>query len=55
VIHAWGTEGLGWTPEQVEARLAGLGDELLGIYAHADDEGITTAEAAERIARARIG
>jgi leucine dehydrogenase len=55
VIHAWGTEGLGWTPEQVEARLAGLGDELLGIYARADDEGITTAEAAERIARARIG
>ena len=55
VIHAWGTEGLGWTPEQVEARHVGLGDTLLEIYARADAEGITTAEAAERIARARIG
>jgi leucine dehydrogenase len=55
VIHAWGTEGLGWTPEQVEARLARLGDELLAIYARAEAEGIATAEAAERIARARIG
>ena len=55
VIHAWGTEGLGWTPEQVEARHVGLGATLLEIYAHADAEGITTAEAAERIARARIG
>jgi leucine dehydrogenase len=55
VIHAWGTEGLGWTPEQVEARLAGLGDELVGIYERAEAEGSTTAEAAERIALARIG
>ena len=55
VIHAWGTEGLGWTPDQVEARLAALGDELLGIYARAEADGITTAEAAERIARSRIG
>jgi leucine dehydrogenase len=55
VIHAWGTEGLGWTPEQVEARLAGLGDELVGIYERAEIEGVTTAEAAERIARSRIG
>jgi leucine dehydrogenase len=55
VIHAWGTEGLGWTPEEVEARLAGLGDELRRIYRRAEDEGITTAEAAEHIARARIG
>jgi leucine dehydrogenase len=55
VLHAWGTEGLGWTPEQVEDRLRGLGDALLEIYARAEAEGVTTAEAAERIARARIG
>jgi leucine dehydrogenase len=54
VLHAWGAEGLAWTPEQVEERHAGLGDALLDIYAHAEAEGITTAEAAERIARARI-
>ena len=54
VLYAWGTEGLGWTPEQVEARHQGLGDELVEIYERAEAEGITTAEAAERIARARI-
>jgi leucine dehydrogenase len=54
VIHAWGTEGLGWSPDQVEARHAGLADTLSEIYARADAEGITTAEAAERIARARL-
>lgn len=55
VLYAWGTEGLGWTPDQVEARHVGLGDTLAEIYARAEDEGTTTAEAAERIARARIG
>jgi leucine dehydrogenase len=55
VLYAWGTEGLGWTSDQVEARHAGLGDALAEIYARAEGEGITTAEAAERIARARIG
>jgi leucine dehydrogenase len=54
VLHAWGREGLGWTPAEVEARHAGLGDTLEEIYERAEAEGITTAEAAERIARARI-
>ena len=54
VIHAWGTEGLGWSPEEVEARHRGLGDVLLEIYARADVEGTSTAEAAERVARSRI-
>jgi leucine dehydrogenase len=54
VLYAWGTEGLGWTPDQVEARHVGLGDALAAIYTRAEDEGTTTAEAAERIARARI-
>jgi leucine dehydrogenase len=55
VLYAWGTEGLGWTSDQVEARHVGLGTVLAEIYTRAEDEGITTAEAAERIARARIG
>jgi leucine dehydrogenase len=54
VIHAWGTESLGWTPEQVEARLAGIGDSLAEIYARAEAEGVTTEEAAERLARSRL-
>jgi leucine dehydrogenase len=54
VLYAWGTEGLGWTLEQVEARHQGLGDELIGIYERAEAEGISTAESAERIARARL-
>ena len=54
VIYAWGTESLGWSPEQVEARLAGIGDSLVEIYANAEAEGITTEAAAERLARARL-
>jgi leucine dehydrogenase len=54
VLHAWGREGLGWTPEQVEERHAALGDALAEIYARAEADGISTAEAAEWIARARI-
>lgn len=54
VLHAWGREALGLTPEQVEERHVGLGQALLEIYARAETEDITTAEAAERIARSRI-
>jgi leucine dehydrogenase len=54
VLHAWGREGLGLTAEQVEERHAALGDALTEIYLRAEDDGISTAEAAERIARARI-
>jgi leucine dehydrogenase len=54
VLYAWGVETLGWTPEEVEARLAGIGDALGEIFARSDAEGITTEEAAERIARSRL-
>jgi leucine dehydrogenase len=54
VIHAWGTESLGWSPEQVEARLAGIGDSLAEIYARAEAEGVSTEIAAERLARSRL-
>jgi leucine dehydrogenase len=54
VIYAWGTESLGWSPEQIEARLAGIGESLAEIYARADAEGVTTETAAERLARSRL-
>jgi leucine dehydrogenase len=54
VIHAWGTESLGWDPATVEERLAGIGDSLNAIFVRADAEGITTEAAAERLARSRL-
>jgi leucine dehydrogenase len=54
VIHAWGTESLGWDPETVEARLAGIGDSLAEIYRRAEADGITTEAAAEQLARSRL-
>jgi leucine dehydrogenase len=54
VLHAWGQEMLGWSPEVVEERHAGIGDTLTAIYERAEADRITTAEAAERIARSRL-
>jgi leucine dehydrogenase len=54
VLHAWGKEMLGWSPEAVEERHAGIGDALTAIYERAEADGITTAEAAEQIARSRL-
>ena len=54
VIHAWGRESLGWDPETVEGRLAGIGDSLREIYRRAESEDITTEAAAERVARSRL-
>jgi leucine dehydrogenase len=55
VIHAWGTESLGWSSDEVEARLAAIGGSLAEIYARAEEEQITTEAAAEAIARSRLG
>jgi leucine dehydrogenase len=54
VIHAWGTESLGWDPAMVETRLAGIGDSLAEIFARARADGVTTEAAAERLARSRL-
>ena len=54
VIHAWGVESLGWDPETVETRLAGIGDSLTDIYERAAAAGITTEAAAEQLARSRL-
>jgi len=54
VIHLAGYETLGWDEAMMQARLAGIGETLLGLYETAEREGITTAEAADRLARERI-
>jgi len=53
VLYAWGTESLGWDLDTVEARLAGIGDTLSAIYAHAEAERLGTDAAAVGLARAR--
>ena len=53
-LHGFGLEQLGWTQEQLDAEVEGIGDTLLEIYAAADAEGITTAAAAERLAAERL-
>ncbi len=54
VLRLAGYETLGWTDEQMAARLEGIGDTLTEIFSTAEREGITTDAAAERLARARI-
>jgi leucine dehydrogenase len=54
VIHLAGYETLGWDDATMGARLAGIGETLLELYRTSEDEGITTAEAANRLARTRI-
>ena len=54
VIHLAGYETLGWDEATMHARLAGIGETLAGIFETADTDGITTAEAADRLALARL-
>ena len=54
VLNSLGAEHLGWTREQIEERLAQIGDTLDEIYSKANAETITTEAAAEQLARARL-
>ena len=54
VIHLAGYETLGWDEATMAARLAGIGETLADVFAEADRDGITTAEAADRLALARL-
>jgi leucine dehydrogenase len=54
VMHLAGYETLGWTDEQMAARLEGIGETLVEVFSTSEREGITTEAAAERLARARI-
>jgi leucine dehydrogenase len=54
VIHLAGQERLGWDDATVNARLAAIEYTLDEVFKRAADMGITTAEAADRVADARI-
>jgi glutamate dehydrogenase/leucine dehydrogenase len=54
VIHLGGYETLGWDDATMARRLVAIGDTLLEIFERAEREGISTAAAADRMARARV-
>lgn len=54
VLHGGGLEVLGWTHDEVERRLEGIGDTLRDLFARAERDGVTTLEAAESLAHERL-
>jgi leucine dehydrogenase len=54
IIQLIGLEDEGWDEAQLEKGLAGIGDTLRALFAEAGAEGITPAEAADRLVRRRI-
>jgi len=54
IIQLIGLEDENWNEEQLEARLAGIGDTLRALFAEAAADGITPAEAAERLVSRRL-
>jgi leucine dehydrogenase len=54
VLQLAGLEELGWDEAELERSLAGVGDTLRRLYRDADANGITPAEAAERLAAERV-
>jgi leucine dehydrogenase len=53
-IGVAGTEQLGWSEDQVNAALAGIGETLRDVYRRSAEQGISTAAAAEAIAEERL-
>jgi leucine dehydrogenase len=49
-MHGIGLEQLGWDETELDRRVEGIGDTLARIFETADAKGITTDEAAERLA-----
>ncbi len=54
IIQLIGLEDEDWDEARLEERLAGVGDTLRELFAEADAEGITPAEAADRLVRRRL-
>jgi leucine dehydrogenase len=54
VLHLAGYERLGWTPEHMETRLAGIGDTLAKVFSAADRDGVTPEAAAARMATEQL-
>jgi leucine dehydrogenase len=53
-IGVAGTEQLGWSEDQVNAALAGIGETLREVYRRSEELGISTAAAAEAVAAERL-
>jgi leucine dehydrogenase len=54
IIQLIGLEDEGWDEPRLEQELAGIGDTLRALFAEAEAERITPAEAADRLARRRV-
>lgn len=53
-LHGVGLEKLGWDQAELQRHLAGIGETLTGIYREADQDDISTHEAAQRLAQRRL-
>jgi hypothetical protein len=54
-IHVVGLDVLGWSDDEIQRRIAGIGETLTHIYADSDAHRITTVAAATRLAAQRLG
>lgn len=54
IIQLIGLEDEGWSEAQLEKRLAGIGETLRTLFAEAEANGITPAEAAEQLVSRRL-
>jgi glutamate dehydrogenase/leucine dehydrogenase len=54
IIQLIGLEDEGWDEAQLEERLAGIGDTLRTLFAEAAADGVTPAEAADRLVHRRL-
>ena len=54
VLHLAGLERLGWTEDEVRARIEGIGATLAEVFDRAEADGVATSTAADRIAMDRL-
>jgi leucine dehydrogenase len=54
IIQLIGLEDEGWDEARLEEGLAGIGETLRTLFAEAESEGVTPAEAADRLVRRRL-
>ena len=54
IVQLIGLEDESWDEAQLEERLAGIGNTLRTLFAEAEAEGITPADAADRLVRRRL-
>ena len=54
IIQLIGLEDEGWDEAELQRGLARIGDTLRALFAEADAEGVTPAEAADRLVRRRL-